>query len=120
MASTSPQQWERGMLVPGRAAVLNVESTDLEEIDGRSSRSVFWTPPPAIHWSIPAKFRFTRTSTPCMELPRRSDRRTPGWSTVHQTFIGVTAGRVTLSYNSRRLLQGGSAGTSGWKPGGGY
>lgn len=68
---TSPQQWARGMLVPGRAAVLDVESTNL---DGSIIEICVLTPRPGIHcsipWSIRARLRSTRTRMPCMEFPR--------------------------------------------------
>ena len=95
---TSPQQWARGMLVPGRAAVLDVESTNLDGsiieicvLDAATGNPLLDTlvdpgevpihpDAYAVHGIAPADL---------IGAPR--------WSTIHQALIAVTAGRVTLS-----------------------
>lgn len=68
---TSPQQWARGMLVPGRAAVLDVESTDLDGSIIEICVLDAATGNPLLDTLVdPGEVPTTRTPMPCMELPR--------------------------------------------------
>ncbi|MEU2007055.1 3'-5' exonuclease [Rhodococcus sp. NPDC019627] len=100
-AQTSPQQWARGMLVPGRAAVLDVESTNLDGSIIEICVLDAATGDPLLDTLVdPGEVAIHPDAYAVHGIAPADLIGAPGWSTVHQALISVTAGRVTLSYHS--------------------
>lgn len=98
---TSPQQWARGMLVPGRAAVLDVETTNLDGsiieicvVDAATGNPLLET------LVDPGEVPIHPDAYAVHGIAPADLIGAPGWATVHQKLLAVTAGRMTLSYHS--------------------